>query len=466
MSSFAWLSRMVRTGVRVRMAIAFGLLAGGLSLILAVAAWTIVSQNLKNEHQSEAVLHAALNRAAVQASLLTDKTGMAALPDRVGGRAALVFDGGDWRSNVSKFGPSQLPAGMATKVVGGTQAVGQVAVAGDQYTVVGLPMEATGAAYFEWTPLSDLTRTLEIVAAGLAAAALVTSVLGVLLGRSVTRMALRPLTELSRVAARVAGGDLGARLPTSVDPDLQELAISFNTTIDQLQRRVATDARFALDVSHELRTPLTTMLNSVQVISNRRDELPVAVREPLDLLTADVERFRVLVVDLLEFSRDDAGDRLQTESVFIADLVRLAADAAAGGEVTRVDADVEGLVMGVEKRRLERVIVNLVNNAMTHGGGCVRVRVCRDHDWVRILVDDSGPGIPVSERQRIFDRFARGEPHGSAQGHSTGSGLGLAIVERHVALHGGRVSVEENPEGGARFVVALPVPKSHPTDRV
>lgn len=452
------------------MALAFGLLAGGLSVLLAVAVWTIASQNLKSEHESDAVLQAALDRTAVQAALDDDPNGMAtALPDPVGGGAALALEDGSWQSNAPMFGPSELPEGAASKVAEGARVVDRVSVAGAGYIVVGLPLQPPGAAYFQWTPTDALTRTLELLAAGLAVSALVAVALGVILGRFATRMALRPLSELSRVAAFVARGDLGARLPTSADPDVHALATSFNATIEQLQRRVATDARFALDVSHELRTPLTTMLNSVQVIRNRRDELPIAVREPLDLLSADVERFRLLVVDLLEFSRDDAGDRLQPENVVIADLVRYAADNAAGRSVTQVDDTARGLVMGAEKYRMERVITNLVNNAEVHGGGCVGVHVSRDHDGrdhdiVRILVDDAGPGIPAADRQRIFDRFARGDPSGSSRGRATGTGLGLAIVERHVALHGGRVSVEENAEGGARFVVELPLSVPRPPD--
>ncbi|MDN5790019.1 MAG: HAMP domain-containing histidine kinase [Micrococcales bacterium] len=449
----------------------FGLLAGGLSVLLAVAAWIIVSQNLTSEHESEAALQAALNRSTVQSSLDEGRTGIeTALPNPVRGGAALVLQDANWRSTAPQFGPSGLPPGMAAKVIQGARMVDGVTVAGVTYTVAGLPLQPPGAAYFEWTPTDALTRTLELLAAGLVVSALVTVALGVLLGRLATRLALRPLTELVQVAGRVAAGDLGARLPTSADPDVHALATSFNATIDQLQRRVATDARFALDVSHELRTPLTTMLNSVQVIRNRRDELPVAVREPLDLLTADVERFRVLVVDLLEFSRDDAGDRLQPEDVVIADLVRYAADHAAGRPITQVDDTARGVVMGVEKHRMERVITNLVDNAEAHGGGCVDVHVSRvldghGHDIVRILVDDTGPGIPEADRQRIFDRFARGDASGSPRRRETGTGLGLAIVERHVALHGGRVSVEDNAEGGARFVVELPVSGPRPSRR-
>jgi len=107
-------------------------------------------------------------------------------------------------------------------------------------------------------------------------------------------------------------------------------------------------------------------------------------------------------------------------------------------------------------------VANLVGNAETHGAGCTEVRVTRRDGVVQILVDDAGPGVPPSERRRVFDRFARGDGGGRVVGSSdgvTGSGIGLAIVERHVTLHGGKVAVASSPDGGARFTVDLPIAK-------
>jgi signal transduction histidine kinase len=138
--------------------------------------------------------------------------------------------------------------------------------------------------------------------------------------------------------------------------------------------------------------------------------------------------------------------------VGVADLVRHAADAAATRPVTRVDAAVENVVMRADKRRLERVVTNLVGNAEVHGRGCEAVRVSRADGFVRIAVDDRGDGISAEGRERIFDRFTR-----DGSGRGPGVGLGLAIVARHVHWHGGEVWVENRDGGGARFVVELPV---------
>lgn len=474
------------------MSLTFGLLAGVLSLGLSILAWVVVSANLVSEAKANAVTEAALDRDAVQAAVEHGREAVAAaVPVKVpSGNSALALVGGHWLATEPGFGPGQLPVGLRQSGRPVDGVVERMTLNGMPYLVVRLPLQPASNAFYEWVPEGTLGATQRGLAGGLAASALAMTIIGLLLGRAATGLALRPLAVLRSVAGRVARGDLSARLPTDDDPDLREIATSFNATIDELQRRVAMESRFAVDVSHELRTPLTTMLNSVEVIRNRRENLPRAVREPLDMLTADVQRFRSLVVDLLEFSRDDAGDQLVLEEVVIADLVRHAADATAGRSVTVVDAAADGIVMAVEKRRMERVVANLVGNAETHGGGCTEVQVMRSDGVARILVDDAGPGVPPSERRRVFDRFARGgsggiggggggggnggRPVGSADG-VTGSGIGLAIVERHVTLHGGKVSVDSSPAGGARFIVDLPIaspastrrarPGPAPTDR-
>ena len=194
------------------------------------------------------------------------------------------------------------------------------------------------------------------------------------------------------------------------------------------------------------------MLNSLQVLQHRRGALPADVGEALDLLDQDVARFRRMVLDLLEISRTDSSDTGSKERVSIAELVRHAADATAARPVTEVSPAAD-VVVKADKRRLEQVVVNLVENAENHGRGCRRVSVCRRGDAIRLVVDDCGPGVPVESRDRVFERFARG----SATQGDTGVGLGLAIVDRHVRWHDGRVWIDDRPGGGARFVVELPI---------
>jgi len=244
------------------------------------------------------------------------------------------------------------------------------------------------------------------------------------------------------------------------DVDLAALIDSFNDMAGALQERVERDARFASDVSHELRSPLTTLAATVEVLKSRRDEMPERAQSALDLLDADIGRFTQLVADLLEISRYDAGAaRLEVEDVRISQLVLNAVGTSSSNVPVGVSAQAAGAIVLVDKRRLVRVIANLIDNAAKYGGGATGVEVNVDGDVVQITVEDNGDGIPPEERERVFERFARGTMAAGSRGSGEGAGLGLALVKEHVSLHGGRVYVTDRIDGqsGARFVVELPV---------
>lgn len=462
----AWL----RPGLRNRVVLWFGALGFGLAVLLAAVAWVLLSRFLATEQESTALTETSANATAIQRGLQAGEDDMdgllAGLPVTDGRTVALLRWAGDW--HVASSGPAgsavspeELPLDLLDTVERGRPAQERVTVDGSEQLAVALPLSRPGDVYVELYSLSDLNRVLLILGVSLVGGVVLTTALGLAVGRAAGRRALRPLASVTRSAAEIAGGNLGARLEAGDDPDLMVLATSFNRTAEALQRRVESDTRFAADVSHELRTPLTTMLNSMQLLQARRAELPSALAEPLDLLAGELDRFRRLVVDLLEISRDsDADDRGTREVVVIGDLVRYAADTAAGRPVTAVDDDVADVMVLADKRRLERVVANLVDNAELHGGGVVTVRVVAAGSGVRVEVDDGGPGVPVERRERIFERFAR---DGIGRGDGRGVGLGLAIVARHVHWHGGSVSVDDRPGGGARFVVDLPVVRSSST---
>jgi signal transduction histidine kinase len=453
--------------------LAYGLLALGLSSALALVTWSVVSDYLTQQRESSAIVETADNAAALHYGLFgapqpchpareraecgspTPNPNVSVMDllntlPSTDSAASMVFYNDQWYSLTGK--PEDLPPDLIANVRAGSTQHRRISVNGQQVLAVGVPMTRPGEAFFEWHPLDNLDSTLRTLKITLVAAALVTAMIGLAVGRLASTLALRPLAELTRVADAVARGKLDARLQAENDRDLGGLARSFNQTAADLERRVAVDARFAGDVSHELRTPLMTMLNSMQLIQNHRAELPAAVREPVELLGYDLDRFRRLVIDLLEISRDDGGDQGSREIVRIADLVRAAADGTAGREVTTVEPEAEGLTLQADKRRLERVIANLVENAEDHAGGCKGVGVEAGGLGVIITVDDAGPGIAVEDRTRIFERFGRGE----TSGRGRGVGLGLAIVARHVQWHAGTIRVTDRPGGGARFTVELP----------
>ncbi|MEU8222038.1 HAMP domain-containing sensor histidine kinase [Kribbella sp. NPDC048915] len=453
--------------------LAYGLLALGLSTVLALVTWSVVSDYLVKQRTTAAVTVTADNAAALRYGLFGPPKPCPPIRERVeceaptlqkgisvmevlnglpstDAAASMLYLQGRWYSLTGK--PSDLPADLIRDATAGTTVERRIQVGDQPVLAVGVPVGLQGDAFFEWHPLAGLDATLQRIRLTLIAAAIATALAGLAVGRLASTLALRPLAELTRVADQVARGKLDARLEAEDDKDLGGLARSFNQTAADLERRVAADARFAGDVSHELRTPLMTMLNSMQLIQNHRAELPAAVREPVELLGDDLDRFRRLVIDLLEISRDDGGDRGSREIVRIADLVRAAANATAGRDVTVVEPEAEGLTLQADKRRLERVIANLVENAEDHAGGCKGVGVAAGGLGVVITVDDAGPGIAPEDRTRIFERFGRGENSGRGRG----VGLGLAIVSRHVQWHHGTVQVTDRPGGGARFVVELP----------
>ncbi|HEY3718259.1 MAG TPA: HAMP domain-containing sensor histidine kinase [Jatrophihabitantaceae bacterium] len=289
----------------------------------------------------------------------------------------------------------------------------------------------------------------------LLAGVLVSGLAAALLGRWAAGRALYPLRRLTTAAATAAAGNLTVRLPDTRDPDLAPLAQAFNATAERLQQRVARDARFAADVSHELRSPLTTMTNAMAVLRRRRPELSDNAQQALDLLDLDLHRFQLLVEDLLEISRADQGAAdLALEPVDLAELVTQTANHTARGAARSVTAAESHPIVLADRRRLERAVANLIANAEQHGGGLTCLTISRRAGRARIEVDDGGPGVPVTERETVFERFTRGSP-ADRNPDNAGTGLGLALVAQHVRAHGGDTWVEDRPGGGARFVIEL-----------
>lgn len=329
------------------------------------------------------------------------------------------------------------------------------------HLVVGIPLPGTRppAQYFEATSLQDVEETLSSLALTLLGVSALTTLAGLGLGFFLANRTLRPLRDISIAAENIAGGDLSTRLDAESDRDLRVLTNSFNDMATSLEEKVERDARFASEVSHELRSPLMTLTASVAVLERRKDELPEKAQVAVDLLSTDIERFKTLVEDLLEISRYDVGAAaLETNPVPIDEFIRQAVAYSGMMEVpVTVAPEVENLFVELDKRRLAQVVRNLLENAEKYAEGATEVSIERDLDAVMIAVEDRGPGVPLKERDAIFDRFSRGA-EGGRRGSGTGVGLGLALVREHVNLHGGSIWVSDRLDGesGSRFVVRLP----------
>jgi signal transduction histidine kinase len=463
--------RWSRLGLRARVTVTFGLGALALSATMAGLTYFTARQFILHERETAILRQSYVNASLARSSLRSPTQNITQLLenlDTLPGSLSVLEKQGQWYADSPSVGENAIPSGLRSLVISGTPAIQHFVLNGSPQLVVGLPVPSVGAAYFEVFSLDELARTLRILALALAGAALVTTAAGAVIGRWASGRALRPLDEVSRAAETIAGGRLHVRLVAADDPDLSALAASFNRMADALLERIEREARFTSDVSHELRSPLTTLATSLGVLESHRDDLPVRSRAAVDLLTGEMRRFQRMVEELLEISRVDTGSaELLLDEVEVGELVRRAADAAgAGSAPVDVDPAVAGLRLRVDKRRIERVVANLVENAVLYAGGVCRLTVEPAPGAVRLVVVDYGPGVAAGERERIFERFYRGETSGR-RGATDGTGLGLSLVTEHVRLHGGRVWVESGGGGVNRFVVELPTDDANqPGDKV
>ena len=236
------------------------------------------------------------------------------------------------------------------------------------------------------------------------------------------------------------------------------ILLAFQARIAAMATARERERRFTADVAHELRTPLAALVAEAGLLREHLDDMPEGSRRPAELLVGDVARLRRLVDDLMEISRLDSGrEPVEPRRVDLGDLVRGVVEARGWDREVVVEgpgggSEEERLVLLTDPRRVERVVANLVGNAIEHGGRGVRVHVGRDERGAVVEVTDQGPGISREALPRLFERFAKGDPSRSAGG----SGLGLAIAMENARLVGARLEASSEPERGARFTLRLP----------
>ena len=281
-------------------------------------------------------------------------------------------------------------------------------------------------------------------------------------GAALARRTLRPVARASTAAHSLAEGLLETRLPVTGRDEFGAWAQAFNEMASALEAKIsalsaaqARERRFTADVAHELRTPLTALVGEASLLADHVDSMPTAARRPAELLIADIARLRRLVEDLMEISRFDAGrESVQTETV---DLASLAAGAIrARGWEGQVRLDADDVVLQSDPRRLERIVANLVGNALDHGGHGVAVRVGQDGVGAFVEVVDRGPGIAPEHLVHLFARFYQSDASRSGRG----TGLGLAIALENARLLGGEIEVWSELGEGSRFTLRLPTPEA------
>jgi two-component system sensor histidine kinase MtrB len=272
----------------------------------------------------------------------------------------------------------------------------------------------------------------------------------------------------AQTAERLAEGYLEERIPERGEDVIATLARSFNkmaasmqSQIGRLARLSQLQQRFVSDVSHELRTPLTTIRLAAEVLNERRGEWDPESQRTLELLLTQIERFELMLTDLLEMSRYDAGAvRLDHDTINIVELVRDCLDQLAPlAEQKGSHLVLEVLggygVVEADARRIRRIVLNFVGNAIDHGEGHPIVTfVDSNADTVAVAVRDWGVGMTQSESARVFDRFWRADP--SRQRTTGGTGLGLAIALEDARVHGGEIDVWSRKGEGSCFRLTLP----------
>jgi two-component system sensor histidine kinase MtrB len=316
--------------------------------------------------------------------------------------------------------------------------------------------------------LSDVQQTLVFVQQTLVLGGLALLILIGAVAYLIVRLVVGPVRVAAETSEKLAAGHLEERLPERGDDELATLARSFNRMADSLQRQIRQLAdlsrvqqRFVSDVSHELRTPLTTIRLAGEVLYDQRDQFPPATKRTTELLHAQTERFEVLLADLLEMSRYDAGAvQLEVEPTNVVRLVDDSIEAVMPLAAER-DTEIRLVAPGgyfeaeVDGRRIRRILQNLLGNAIDHGEGRpIVVYVDSNADAVAIAVRDYGVGLAPADLARVFDRFWRADP--SRQRSTGGTGLGLAISQEDAIVHGGELDVWSELGHGSCFRLTIP----------
>ncbi|MBS3939832.1 MAG: HAMP domain-containing histidine kinase [Actinobacteria bacterium] len=428
-----------RSGRRIRRRLALTVTAvvAITSLALSLLAYVAVSRSLRSEVLDRAVEEARFNVGVLATERLLEtvrpgdieSSGLAADFQR---RDIDVYvdlgagPGDDFVSGLDVVNaPEVVSAELQALVAGGSVAAERVAINEVPHLIVAARRPPAGPDFYFFTDVSDTENALAQLARVLVGASLLLVLLGALAGWR--------------------GG---------------RLAASLADTVAELTAARTRERRFVADVSHELRTPVTALVHEADELSAQVEQLPAGSRRVVELLDDDVRRLRDLVEELLELSRLDAtetpGTSVATAEVELWDVdVARFLDAVVARRLPEATVHAPpGCTVRTDRRRLERIVGNLVDNARTHAEGAeVTVTAWLDGSLLHVEVADTGPGVPGDELERIFDRFTKAD---TSRG-SGGSGLGLAIVREHARVLGASVTARNRDEGGLAVELRLPV---------
>jgi signal transduction histidine kinase len=451
-------------GLRRRLVIAFVLVAAISAGVLAVASYLLVRQaRLEGSlSASSAQAREDLNLAAAITYPLAP--GFVSAYEQRGTHAVLIFPGGRRVPSDTQVNPA-IPAELQDVVRQGQLGYQRAHVAGQPYLILGGQVPRSAAQLYLFFSEQDIEHALAQLRNTLAGGWLAIVVVAALIGNALARRTLGPVARASGAARMIADGRLDTRLPTEAGDEFGAWAAAFNEMADALEAKIAAlsaaherELRFTANVAHELRTPLTALVAAASLLREQAGRLPDEARRPVELVTADIGRLRVLVGELMEISRLDAGSEPVQHTMADVHSIVTALISARGWQ-DKVLVDDQPLTLITDPRRIERILANLIENAVEHSGRDVRVRTISGGERASVEVADGGPGIPPEQLPLIFERFYKAD---SARA-SAGSGLGLAIALENARLLGGDISVSSDVQRGSVFRLTLPM---EPSDAV
>jgi two-component system sensor histidine kinase MtrB len=411
---------------------------------------------------------------------LTSKTDPASGAGMAGAFEAVLMVPGDGPRAATTAGPvDQIPNSLRGFVKAGQAAYQYATVHTEGFSgpalVVGTPTssQVANVELYLIFPLKNEQATIQLVRGTMITGGAVLLVLLAGIALLVSRQVVVPVRSASRIAERFAEGHLSERMPVRGEDDMARLALSFNDMAESLSRQITQleefgnlQRRFTSDVSHELRTPLTTVRMAADLIYDHSADLDPTLARSTELMVSELDRFETLLNDLLEISRHDAGvAELSVEAVDLRTTVQSALGnvghlAEEAGIELEVELPTEEVIAEVDARRVERILRNLIANAIDHAEHKpVQIRMGVDEDTVAVTVRDHGVGLRPGEEKLVFSRFWRSDP--SRVRRSGGTGLGLAISIEDARLHQGRLEAWGEPGQGACFRLTLPLVRGH-----
>jgi two-component system sensor histidine kinase MtrB len=420
--------------------------------------------NPDDDQNPQGTLNKALERLSIVS--LTDQSGVRNAGDF---RAVLATSDSPGGVTAAAGDLSTIPSELRRAVRAGMLALQYSTVRGVPMLIYGQPVRTAGRdlQFYLLFSLVAEQRTLTLVQSTLIVGGLLLILLLAAITSLVTRQVVRPVQQAADVAERFADGHLEERMPVKGDDEVARLAESYNEMASSIQHQIrqleefgALQRRFTSDVSHELRTPLTTVRMAADVLHASREQLPPALRRSSELLVDELDRFEALLGDLLEISRLDAGmaelgaERTEMRSVVARAIEAVRGLAEESGTALQLDAP-DSVYAEIDPRRVERIVRNLVANAVDHGEGRpVQIRLGADDRAVAVLVRDFGIGLRPGEAGLAFNRFWRADS--SRARRSGGTGLGLSISLEDARLHNGWLQAWGEPGRGAAFRLTLP----------